>query len=305
MSVIMNCYNSAEYLREALDSVLAQTYSDWEVVFWDNQSSDESASIFKSYADKRFHYYRASEHAVLGQARNLAVEQARGEWVAFLDCDDLWFSEKLEKQIAIICSEDSDLGLVYGRAQRCIEDGGVKTGWGRRQQNYIHEKKWHHFPEGNIFSPLLKENFVPLVSAVARRSAYQAVGGIDPALTQSEDYDLFLKISKDFKARAVQEAVCVYRVHGSNLSHSQVRKNYEEAVTIVSRYLPEDEARQGIRSHQTAFAANEIREGHIAGGLKRLLLYGDVLLFMSKVSKYVWQKIFPSTCPERSHRMGF
>src|SRR3972149_5927289 len=87
VSVIMNCYNGARYLREALASVLVQTFTDWEIVFWDNQSADESAAIFKSYSDRRFRYFLAPEHTVLGRARNLAVEQARGEWIAFLDCD--------------------------------------------------------------------------------------------------------------------------------------------------------------------------------------------------------------------------
>jgi len=115
VSVIMNCYNSAQYLHEAIESVLAQTYSHWEIIFWDNQSTDESVSIFKSYSDKRLHYFLAPEHTKLGKARNLAVKQARGEWIGFLDCDDVWLPEKLEKQITIILEEDTELGLVYGQ----------------------------------------------------------------------------------------------------------------------------------------------------------------------------------------------
>src|SRR4030067_1280023 len=98
VSVIMNCYNSEKYLREAIDSVLAQTYQNWEIIFWDNQSTDKSAAIFKSYADPRFCYFLAPEHTTLGQARNLAVEQAHGAWVAFLDCGDILFPRKLAQQ---------------------------------------------------------------------------------------------------------------------------------------------------------------------------------------------------------------
>ena len=123
VSILMNCYNGEKFLREAVESVLGQTYRNWELIFWDNQSSDESAVIFNSYADKRFHYYWAPEHTVLGQARNLAVEQARGEWVAFLDCDDVWLPEKLHKQVAIIREESVNLGLVYGYSQILVEEG--------------------------------------------------------------------------------------------------------------------------------------------------------------------------------------
>lgn len=287
VSVIMNCYNSARYLREALDSVLAQTFADWEIVFWDNQSADESAAIFKSYPDSRFRYFLAPEHTTLGRARNLAVEQARGEWIAFLDCDDLWLPEKLGKQVALIFDAGPELGLVYGRSQSLVEGSGLQTSMGRRMQAY-EQRGGRLLPEGNIFPDLLKENFVPLLSGMVRRSAYWSVGGIDPVFRQAEDYDLFVKISKVFAARVVQEKVCTYRIHGSNLSHAQAEDNYWEAIAIVSRYLPMPEAQRGIRSHQTSFAADEIRQGRILDGLKRVMARGDVALFTSKLVKYVW-----------------
>jgi len=279
----MNCYNSADYLREALDGVLAQTFTDWEVIFWDNQSGDESASIFKNYADKRFRYHWAPEHTVLGHARNHAVEQARGEWIAFLDCDDLWLQDKLAKQVDIIREEGSDLGLVYGHMRMLMEKGsGLNTGWGKNMRVSKRDRSHKYLPEGDIFQELLKENFVPLLSSVVRRSAYWQVGGIDPELKQAEDYDLFVKISKDFRVRAVQEIVCDYRIHDSNLSHVQLEDNYREAISIVSRYMPGDDASNGIRSHQTAFAAAEIRKGDIFSGLRRLLFHGEALSLIRK-----------------------
>ena len=283
ISVIMNCYNSGEYLREALDSVLAQTFSDWEVIFWDNQSNDDSASIFKSYEDKRLCYHCAPEYTVLGHARNLAVEQAHGEWVAFLDCDDLWSPDKLTKQIEIIQLEGSDLGLVYGHMKMLLQEGsGSNTGWGKLMHAHKQGRIRQHLPEGNIFPELLKENFVPLLSCMVLRSAYWQSGGIDPKLKQAEDYDLFVKVSKDSRVRAVQEVVCSYRIHGSNLSHSQLEDNYREAISIVSKYLPGDDAKKGIRSHQTAFAVTQIRKGYILGGLRRLLFHGEALTLIRK-----------------------
>ena len=101
VSVIMNCYNGEKYLREAIDSVLAQTYTNWEIVFWDNQSTDRSAEIVRSYADPRLKYYYAPTHTWLYEARNYAVAKANGELLAFLDVDDWWLPNKLERQVPL------------------------------------------------------------------------------------------------------------------------------------------------------------------------------------------------------------
>lgn len=295
VSVIMNCYNGARYLREALDSVLVQSFSDWEIVFWDNRSADESADIFRSYPDKRFRYFLAPAHTTLGLARNLAVEQAHGEWIAFLDCDDLWLPEKLERQVAVIHEEGSELGLVYGQMQMLVGENGMKTAWGRGMGDRA-RRGMRHLPEGSIFPELLKENFVPLLSAMVRRSAFWSVGGINPAFKQAEDYDLFVKISKDFRTRALQETICCYRIHDMNLSHIQPMDNYREAITIVSRYLPSREARLGIRSHETQFAASKMRKGHLFGGLAHLLIHGDAALFTGKLVKYLWLHLHAKFC---------
>jgi len=112
VSIIMNCYNGEDYLCESIESVLSQTYKNWELIFWDNKSEDKSAEIFKSYKDKRFKYYYASQHTPLYDARNQAIEKSTGEFVAFLDTDDFWEKDKLELQLPLF--KDSKVGVVYG-----------------------------------------------------------------------------------------------------------------------------------------------------------------------------------------------
>lgn len=287
VSVIMNCYNSEKYLREAIDSVLAQTYQNWEIIFWDNQSTDRSAEIFKSYQNSRMRYFYAPEHTTLGQARNLAVEQAAGEWCAFLDCDDLWLPVKLEKQVCIIQEEGPSLGLIYGRSRCQIEESGLNTVLGISSKANEQEGVKESLLEGNIFLSLLKLNFISLVSGMVRRSAYWSIGGIDPAFKQSEDYDLFLKISRCFKIRAVQEVVCIYRIHSSNLTHTQAWNNYQENIVIVSQYLPLREAMQGVQIYQSYLSFVEIRQGRIFKGIGRLLSHGDILLFLNKSARFI------------------
>ena len=114
VSVVINCFNGEKYLKEAVDSVINQTYKNWEIIFWDNQSTDKSAEIFKSYQDKRLKYYLATSHTkILYEARNNALKKTNGDFIAFLDVDDWWLPDKLEQQIPLF--SDSVVGLVYGK----------------------------------------------------------------------------------------------------------------------------------------------------------------------------------------------
>ena len=102
ISVIINCFNGEKYLSETIKSVIGQTYENWELIFWDNQSTDNSREIFEKFDDNRLNYFYADSHTTLGQARNLAIAKSKGEWIGFLDTDDLWHKTKLEKQTSII-----------------------------------------------------------------------------------------------------------------------------------------------------------------------------------------------------------
>ena len=99
VSVIMNCHNGEAFLREAIQSVLKQKYKKWELIFWDNNSRDASAQIFKSYKDKRLKYYFRKKKVSLYESRNSAIKKAKGEFIAFLDQDDIWLPNKLFLQI--------------------------------------------------------------------------------------------------------------------------------------------------------------------------------------------------------------
>ena len=111
VSIIINCYNGEKFLQECIKSILSQNYKNWEIIFWDNQSKDKSAEIFKSYNDERFKYFYAEKHTSLYKARNLAIRKANGELIAFIDVDDIWEKNKLELQVPLF--NDSKISLVY------------------------------------------------------------------------------------------------------------------------------------------------------------------------------------------------
>ena len=110
VSVVMNCFNGDRFLCEAIDSVYAQTYDNWEIIFWDNCSTDKSAEIANSY-DSKLKYFYGDKNIPLGAARNKALEQCRGEYISFLDVDDIWLQKKMEKQVQL--HQNSEIKLSY------------------------------------------------------------------------------------------------------------------------------------------------------------------------------------------------
>ena len=107
----MNCFNGERFLNEAIDSVYSQTYDNWEIIFWDNASTDRSSLIAKNY-DERLKYFLAVKNAHLGFARNLALNEAKGKYISFLDCDDIYLPSKIKSQVEDM--ESSQAELSYG-----------------------------------------------------------------------------------------------------------------------------------------------------------------------------------------------
>ena len=113
VSVIMNCLNGEQYIKEAIDSVYSQTYSNWEIIFWDNNSTDNTSKITKSF-DSRLRYIKSETCLPLHNARNLAIDECRGEIIGFLDADDIWLPNKLSDQVSLIIS---GYKVVYGNTR--------------------------------------------------------------------------------------------------------------------------------------------------------------------------------------------
>ncbi|ABE52511.1 glycosyltransferase family 2 protein [Methanococcoides burtonii] len=210
ISIIMNCFNCSKYLKEAIDSVYAQTYEDWEIIFWDNVSTDNSAEIANSY-DNKLRYFCGNKNVPLGYARNLAIEKIQGKYIAFLDCDDMWLPTKLEKQMAIFEST-SNVKLVFSDCN--IVDS---------QHNIINRSFAVQTPaRGNVFEKLLMSyNFIPLVTAMIEKDVLDDVGCFDNTYRIAEEYDMFLRIAYKYPIDFVDEPLAEYRVHDSNCSHRQ------------------------------------------------------------------------------------
>ena len=206
VSIIMNCFNGSKYLREAIDSVYAQTFEDWEIIFWDNASTDNSAEIAKSY-DNRVRYFRSEKnYPLVGKVRNLAYKQANGEYIALLDVDDIWFPEKLERQLSLF-EKNGNIGLVFSNVIVFYENGVEYELY-----EYVKPRR------GYVFGELVRNNFISTVSMMYRRSALECLDYVfDDEFTFIQDYDLSLRVAYRYEIDYIDEPLAKLRKHSENL----------------------------------------------------------------------------------------
>jgi len=257
VSVIMNCYNGEKYLSEAIDSVYVQTYSNWEIVFWDNASIDSSSEIARSY-DSRLRYFCSEYTTPLGEARSLAVSEAKGKYIAFLDCDDLWLPDKLRDQVDIFL-KDGSLAIVYGYAEILYDDWMQKSK--KNSSNIL--PNVNNLPEGMIFDKLIREDFIPFPSAMIDKGKFMECGGFPADYRHSTDYWIFLHLSYKYKVGAVKKICCKYRIHQGNLSHSQAVVCALENIKLVKSFMPNNIAADSLVFHYVNLSIAYLKERKI------------------------------------------
>jgi glycosyltransferase involved in cell wall biosynthesis len=224
VSVIMNGHNAAPYLRGAIASVTAQTYPQWEIIFWDNQSTDETQAIVGDFNDPRLRYFLAPTFTPLGEARNLAIREARGEFIAFLDCDDVWLPDKLERQVPLFT--DPEVGLVYSDTIFFNARGDEKRAYGGVLPG-----------RGHCFRQLLGRYFLSMETVVLRRSALESrTEWFDRRFNMIEEADLFRRIAHDWKIDGVADALARWRVHASSWTFRHPELFREETLLMLERY---------------------------------------------------------------------
>jgi len=286
VSIIMNVRNGAATLRAAVESALGQTVQDWEMIVWDDCSTDDSAKIVANFGDPRIRYFLAPQPTSLGQARNAAMQHAQGEWLAFLDQDDIWLPHKLEEQLAI--ASDPMVALIYGRTL-CFQENGTEF-----DDDYFHE--FTSLPEGNIFPELLgKGCFIAMSSAMIRRTAVHRIGEIPDDINVTPDYFLYLAIASEYQTRAVQQVVCRYRVHSGSMTDVYRCESLAETLKLVDNWAQKVPA--GVymqrRVHvATALAIEELRfPGMRAQGVGRLLKEGSLIWLAGRPFVHAWRKV--------------
>ncbi len=291
VSIIMNVRNGAATLREALDSVFAQMFKDWEIIFWDDGSTDESVAVAASYRDERIRIFKSTERVSLGPARQLAINQSTGKWLAFLDQDDIWTPDKLSEQMKL--TDDPRVGIIYGRT--------VLFGSGLRERDYDHRHEFCPLPQGDIFEALFTDAcYFSMSSAMLRRSAVMEVGEVPAEIACTPDYYLFAGIARSYRARAIERVICRYRIHGKNMSRANAGKIQEEILWLVEHWsaaLPPALLRRRRQVHNTVLAVQEFsRVRSFPNGVVRLLRAGSIPYLMSRPVARLYRGIRRRIC---------
>lgn len=219
ISIIIPTYNCGEYILEAIDSALGQTYEDKEVIVVDDGSTDRTRTILDEYVSVGKIKYFYNERAGVAKARNFGLSQADGEMVAFLDADDVWVSNKLEKQVRLFTN--SEIGLVYSD----MEFFGVGRLVGKRFSDIAKLRR------GRVMDELIDENFISTSTVVARLKLVNKAGGFDEEFSIGEDYALWLKIARMASIDFSAEALVKYRIHAKQSSKS-AHKTYKSMARL-------------------------------------------------------------------------
>ena len=215
VSIIINCLNGEKYLQQAINSVLNQKYKNFEVIFIDNCSNDNSALIYKKVKDKRFKYFKTKKKIKLYESRNLALKKVKGNYIAFLDTDDWWNKNFLSSRQKFFLS-DKKFGFSFSNCFHFYEN---------TNKFKIFSKK--KLPTGYILNDLLKYYFVKLSTIIIKKEMLKNYK-FNPFYNIIGDFDFIIKISKRYKGMSFQDNLVNIRIHKNNFTHTNRKMFYNE-----------------------------------------------------------------------------
>jgi glycosyltransferase involved in cell wall biosynthesis len=225
VDAIITCHNYGRFLGEAIDSVLAQSYPDIEIVVVDDGSTDDTAEVAARYADRGVRYVRRS-HGGAGPARNTGLRATSAPLIAFLDADDAWLTHRVAAEVAHL-ERHPEVALVAAHAFACDE--------AMRPSSVVHALRGP--ASGMVLDALLVHNVVLNPSSVlVRRSALEAVGGFSE-IPLGQDWDTWIEIAKHFPIGFIDEVVALVRRHSRSITPRSGRSRIDNNLAIVDRHL--------------------------------------------------------------------
>jgi glycosyltransferase involved in cell wall biosynthesis len=210
ISIVIPAYNAEAFIAEAIESVLAQDYQIREIIVVDDGSTDNTPGVLESYQN-RIRFIRQS-NAGLGTARNTGIAAANGELIAFLDADDRWLPEKLSKQYKCLI-HNPKAGLVH---TDLLE-------WRPQESSQTHREIGRGEFQGSCLPSLIQNNRVLPSTVLVKKECLDRVGNFDPQPTGVEDWDLWLRIAREYEFAYVAEPLVLYRMHDANMSANSLR----------------------------------------------------------------------------------
>jgi glycosyltransferase involved in cell wall biosynthesis len=207
VSVIIPTYNRRQLIARSIKSVLNQTYRDFELIIVDDGSTDGTSEVVAGFNDERIRYIRCDENRGEAAARNMGIKAARCDYIAYQDSDDEWLPEKLARQMELLENAPPEVGVIY-------------TGFWKTENHrkiYI-PFSWVNQKNGDIYKELLKGNFVGSPVVLIKKECFDSAGLFDERLRNLVDWEMWLRISRHYHFRCVDEPLAVAHYDADNIS---------------------------------------------------------------------------------------
>ena len=257
VSIVIPTFNHAHLIQKCLQSVINQTYQNFEVIVVNNYSTDNTIEVIESFHDNRIKLINYQNQGFIGVARNIGIEASKGDYIAFLDSDDLWYPQKLERSLIEMKKQNAD---VFCNDMLAVQEGK------------IHFTMYTGPANERMFEQLLFQgNCMVLSAGVVSRKVIDKIKGFtnDPTMLTCEDFDFWLRAAKEgFKFAFSNEVMGVYLIHSGNTSRSAER-SYNSATSVVRHHFNSIESsfynriqlRKSIAHHQYSAARNYHNSG--------------------------------------------
>lgn len=239
VSIVMSSYNGGKYIKETIDSVIAQSFQDWEFLIYDDCSTDNSREIIKSYSDPRIKPFFPETHEHMVMGFNHGIERSSGAFIARIDNDDFWEPEKLQKQVDFL-TNNQEFGACFTLVTMIDENGRILTEKDSERVTWFNTRNKSQ-PEWLRYF-YFKGSCLCHTSVMMTRKALDTVGHYNLAYIQLQDYDMWVRITKRFPIHVLQEKLTNYRwfTSGTNVSaasQTTVRRSNFEFSQILSNYF--------------------------------------------------------------------
>ncbi len=258
ISIIIPTFNRRDYITIALDSVLKQTYKDYEIIIIDDGSNDDTKEVLKSYQGNIRYFYQ--DNSGIPTTRNKGIREARGDYIAFLDSDDYWLPEKLERQIECF-SKNPHYGMVATRCSSISPDGRLR-------------EKNRPGKSGLVLIDLFKANFIRTSSAMIKKECFDTVGMFDESLPECEEYDLWLRIARKYPVGFINDPLAVYTDNPKGVSTDSLAGRLLRLKVLEKDYLkeciPSTIYRKRLASNYHYVGRHYLNRGEKIEGIKHL-----------------------------------
>jgi glycosyltransferase involved in cell wall biosynthesis len=285
VSIVLATYNRLELLRSSVDSVLHQTFRDWELIVADDGSDQPTRQFLKSLESPgRVRVLWLTHSGRPGIVRNAALREARGEYVAFQDSDDLWLPKKLEAQVASL-QRNPERAWSHTK-YHLVDESGAPTAWTRRTGGWPTPRGW-------ILDQLIRgETVIALPSVVASRLLLEEAGGFDERLIRTEDYELWLRLARRSAIDAIDEPLTLVRRHGQHFSGKAIEA-FQAACYVIDRQLHNGDVEhlRSVLLRQRAQIVVRLAKSRAAAGNR-----SDALATLVSTAPYFWR--YPQWWPE-------